>query len=135
MGNVAASNHRVEGMPGMLRMLMVVLFGPARNAAEGQEGVLREVAAAMQRAVTLSRGDARDLVLRIVGHTDRSGADAMNTRLSAQRAEWVRDRLVDLGLAREGMEVAGAGSRTPASGVDPSAGENRRVTFSVERRR
>ncbi|MCC6233062.1 MAG: OmpA family protein [Verrucomicrobiales bacterium] len=113
----------------------VVLFGPARNAAEGQEGVLREVAAAMQRAVTLSRGDARDLVLRIVGHTDRSGADAMNTRLSAQRAEWVRDRLVDLGLAREGMEVAGAGSRTPASGVDPSAGENRRVTFSVERRR
>jgi OOP family OmpA-OmpF porin len=68
--------------------------------------------------------------LLLVGHTDTVGTQAQNSRISENRAQSVKDRLVsDLGVQAERIEVAGAGYLAPiASNLTPEGREaNRRV--------
>lgn len=68
--------------------------------------------------------------LLLVGHTDTVGTQAQNSRISQERAESVKDRLVTvLGAAPERIEVAGAGFLAPiASNLTAEGREaNRRV--------
>jgi outer membrane protein OmpA-like peptidoglycan-associated protein len=71
----------------------------------------------------------RSLQVRIVGHTDNTGSDAMNDRLSLDRAGSVRDYLVDRGVNGSRIEIAGRGSREPVADNASAAGraKNRRV--------
>ncbi len=109
-------------------------FGVAKATAEGQDEVLRRVAAEFNQAAARARTEGKRLALRVTGHADRSGADTANDRLSLQRAEWARDRLTEFGVAKDAVEVLGQGSRIPVSAGNSAAPENRRVTFSVETR-
>ena len=71
-------------------------------------------------------------VFRILGHTDASGSEAYNQRLSLLRAEEVKRYLeTDCGIASERMEAVGAGERFPLDPNDPRADANRRVEFQV----
>jgi outer membrane protein OmpA-like peptidoglycan-associated protein len=72
--------------------------------------------------------DRRSLV-RIVGHTDATGSDAINEPLSQQRAEHVRLFLVDRGVRAERIEALGRGSREPVASNDTAEtrARNRRV--------
>ena len=72
--------------------------------------------------------DAKQLV-RIVGHTDSTGSDAINNPLSVERAESVRDYLVARGVAAQRIQVSGVGSRQPVAdnGTDAGRAQNRRV--------
>jgi outer membrane protein OmpA-like peptidoglycan-associated protein len=72
--------------------------------------------------------DAKQLV-RIVGHTDSTGSDAINNPLSVDRAESVRDYLVARGVPAQRIQVSGAGSRQPVADNTSDAGraQNRRV--------
>lgn len=67
--------------------------------------------------------------VRIVGHTDSTGNDAINDPLSVDRARTVRDYLEDRGLPASRMEIAGRGSREPVADNGSEAGrsKNRRV--------
>lgn len=67
--------------------------------------------------------------VRIVGHTDASGSDAINDPLSQQRADSVRHFLIDRGVRPERIDAVGRGSREPvASNATPEArARNRRV--------
>jgi outer membrane protein OmpA-like peptidoglycan-associated protein len=69
----------------------------------------------------------------VVGHTDRAGSDALNKQLSLDRAESVRDALVDAGLTIDRIEVTSHGENNPlietADGV--SEPRNRRVEVTV----
>lgn len=67
--------------------------------------------------------------VRIVGHTDSTGNDAINDPLSVDRARTVRDYLEDRGLPASRMEIAGRGSREPVAdnGSDAGRSKNRRV--------
>jgi len=67
--------------------------------------------------------------VRIVGHTDSTGTDAINEPLSQRRADTVRDYLTDRGVAASRIETAGRGSREPiASNATPEGqSKNRRV--------
>jgi outer membrane protein OmpA-like peptidoglycan-associated protein len=67
--------------------------------------------------------------VRVVGHTDSTGSDAINNPLSVDRAESVRDYLAARGVAATRMEVSGQGSRSPAAdnGSDTGRAQNRRV--------
>ena len=72
--------------------------------------------------------DAQMLV-RVVGHTDNTGSDAINEPLSLRRAESVRSYLEDRGIAGDRIAVAGRGSREPvATNTTPEdRARNRRV--------
>lgn len=67
--------------------------------------------------------------VRIVGHTDSTGSDAINNPLSVERAQSVRDYLAARGVAPSRVETAGMGSRSPVADNSSEAGraQNRRV--------
>jgi outer membrane protein OmpA-like peptidoglycan-associated protein len=67
---------------------------------------------------------------RIEGHTDSVGAEAMNQRLSARRAQAVRDYLVSrFGVSGQRLEAVGLGESRPLVDVGDGVDEprNRRV--------
>jgi len=63
----------------------------------------------------------------IEGHTDARGVQALNQRLSQERAEEVRLYLVALGVSPARLKAVGKGAAEPANPLDPLADENRRV--------
>lgn len=71
----------------------------------------------------------RDLLVRVVGHTDATGSDAINDPLSLRRAESVRSYLADRGIRGDRIEVSGRGSREPVASNDSAEdrARNRRV--------
>ena len=68
-------------------------------------------------------------LVRIVGHTDNTGSDAINDPLSLQRARTVSDYLQDRGVSVNRLEIAGRGSREPLAdnGTADGRAKNRRV--------
>lgn len=71
-------------------------------------------------------------VIRIVGHTDSSGSDEYNERLSVLRAKEVARHLVEsCGVDASRLETVGMGERFPFNAADPKADENRRVEFQA----
>lgn len=75
------------------------------------------------------RKNSTGMVVRIVGHTDSTGSDAINNPLSLQRAESVKDFLTDRSVPANRIETQGRGSREPiASNATPDGqAKNRRV--------
>lgn len=71
-------------------------------------------------------------LFRIIGHTDASGSQEYNQRLSVLRAREVASYLVeDCGIAATRLETMGMGMRFPFNAQDPRADENRRVEFQA----
>jgi outer membrane protein OmpA-like peptidoglycan-associated protein len=69
----------------------------------------------------------------VVGHTDRVGPEAFNTRLGLERAEQIRDLLLQEGIEPAILEVTSHGEANP---LIPTADEvpeprNRRVEVTV----
>lgn len=73
--------------------------------------------------------------VRIEGHTDNTGNDAVNLPLSKARAQSVRDYLVLNGLEMVNIKVDGFGSSRPVADNQTEAGRsaNRRVEVIVTR--
>lgn len=71
-------------------------------------------------------------LFRIAGHTDTSGSDAYNEKLSLLRAEEVKRYFTDeCGMDPSRIEAIGLGERFPFNSDDPKAAENRRVEFQA----
>ncbi len=68
-------------------------------------------------------------LITIVGHTDSTGSNAVNQTLSVQRANSVRDYLVDHGVSAGRIATAGRGENQPIADNSTDAGraKNRRV--------
>lgn len=71
--------------------------------------------------------------VRIIGHTDSTGSDAVNGPLSVNRASATRDYLVSRGVAMNRIAIDGHGSSEPIASNDTAAGraKNRRVEIFV----
>ncbi len=71
--------------------------------------------------------------IEIIGHTDSTGSDAFNDRLSLERAQSTRDYLVQHGVAATRIAIAGHGEREPVASNDTDSGRaaNRRVEIYV----
>ena len=71
--------------------------------------------------------------VQVTGHTDRVGTDANNDRLSLERAEAVRDMLVQRGLKSNFIRAVGRGEREPLIPTPDEQPElrNRRVEVIV----
>lgn len=74
--------------------------------------------------------------VRLEGHTDSSGSEAANNRLSEQRAAAVKSALVAAGATPASIEVAGRGSEQPVADNDSDDGRarNRRTELIVVQR-
>jgi len=70
----------------------------------------------------------------IEGHTDSSGPQEFNQKLSENRANSVKDYLVSTGISADRMSVVGLGENKPTNSNDTRKGRitNRRVEFKVE---
>lgn len=73
------------------------------------------------------------LHLAVEGHTDNIGGDEANMKLSEQRADAVRDFLVQQGLAQNAVTAVGLGKTDPVADNSTSEGrqKNRRVEIIV----
>ncbi|MBB36566.1 MAG: hypothetical protein CME88_10875 [Hirschia sp.] len=73
--------------------------------------------------------------LRIEGHTDNTGSAALNAELSQNRAEAVRNALVDRGISENRLIAQGFGSSQPIATNSNAAGRarNRRIEIQVVR--
>lgn len=74
--------------------------------------------------------------VKIVGHTDSTGSDAINNPLSMRRAESARDYLVSRGVAASRISTEGRGSREPIADNATEAGRarNRRIDIYLAER-
>lgn len=74
-----------------------------------------------------------DTDVKIYGHTDSSGSDAINNPLSQRRAESVYNYLLSKGLSGNRMVSQGFGSTQPVSDNSTTAGrtQNRRVEVFI----
>ena len=66
----------------------------------------------------------------VQGHTDSTGSEAHNQKLSEQRARSVRNFLQNQGVSEARLEARGYGERVPVASNDTASGraKNRRVT-------
>jgi outer membrane protein OmpA-like peptidoglycan-associated protein len=73
------------------------------------------------------------LNIQVGGYTDNVGGDDMNQKLSENRANSVRDYLVQQGVSANSITAAGFGNTLPVATNDNSTGrqENRRVELVV----
>ena len=71
--------------------------------------------------------------ISIEGHTDNTGSDATNQKLSAKRAEAVKAYLVQKGIAPERLTTVGFGAASPRADNKTKEGKasNRRVEFKM----
>ena len=92
-----------------------------RNLAQ----VLDKVAEGLKSATAAS--------VRVVGHTDNTGSEEGNERLSVSRADSVRNHLVARGVSTTAITTDGRGSREPLADNGTVAGraQNRRVEIFV----
>ena len=69
----------------------------------------------------------------VQGYTDSTGTDAINNRLSKERAKAVYDFLLGSGLKTKSITYIGYGSANPIASNSTAAGraQNRRVVLSI----
>lgn len=101
------------------------------NSAELKPEALREIQEFVQ--FTLEQGAPQ--AIHIVGHTDSDGSSTLNQTLSLNRAKAVRQALIDSGITRTVLTVAGAGASQPTATNNTAPGKalNRRVELNITR--
>jgi len=74
--------------------------------------------------------------VRIIGHTDNTGSDAINNPLSVNRAASARDYLVYRGVGAGRIQIDGRGSSEPIGNNNTEAGRarNRRIEIFLAER-
>ena len=87
---------------------------------------------ALDAALSVIRSHA-SVKLDVVGHTDATGPDDYNLRLSQRRAQAAVDYLVGRGIDREQLRAVGRGESDPIASNDSEDGRerNRRVDLVV----
>jgi OOP family OmpA-OmpF porin len=75
----------------------------------------------------------KNFSLKLAGHTDNTGSDALNMGLSKDRAEAIRSYLVSQGANASRIEATGYGEEQPIATNKTAAGrqKNRRVEFTL----
>jgi len=126
LANELASLKAQQTDRGLVLTVSGVLF--AAGKAEVGAGAQRSI----DKLADFLKAYPRRNVL-IEGHTDNSGDEAFNIKLSQQRADSVRDRLVEKGVAPQRIRTKGYGPKFPVVDNDSPGGrqQNRRVEVVV----
>jgi OOP family OmpA-OmpF porin len=69
----------------------------------------------------------------IIGHTDSVGSKSKNMQLSIERANIVKDKLIELGIDADRIQARGDGENSPIASNDDEDGrrQNRRVEIQI----
>lgn len=102
--------------------------------ASGQTTLLPSARSKIAEVATaLQNGDPSAQIV-VEGHTDSVGAAEMNKELSLERAQTVRDALVESGVSPDRIQVEGFGEERPVAdnGSQDGRANNRRVEIVVQ---
>ncbi len=88
-------------------------------------------AVAQQLDTLAARIKATDILVRIVGYTDERGGLDRNNSLALERAQTVRNELLDRGVAERQLVAVGRASIRDLSPTTGSESPNRRVEFEL----
>ncbi|RJS20862.1 hypothetical protein DRW03_19505 [Corallococcus sp. H22C18031201] len=112
---------------GKLRTLDKVFF------ASNKDNAVNESLPILDQVVEVLRANPDIQKLRIEAHTDNAGGKAYNQDLSARRARWVQQYLVQKGIVAERLESAGFGMTRPidVNTTPQGRANNRRVEFVI----
>jgi outer membrane protein OmpA-like peptidoglycan-associated protein len=71
----------------------------------------------------------------IEGHTDSDGGEAMNQKLSEDRANIVKEAMIERGIKAENLNAVGFGESTPVETNKTAAGKakNRRTELLLQK--
>jgi outer membrane protein OmpA-like peptidoglycan-associated protein len=120
---------------------------PVARVEKGQIRIVEQVQFALNSAQILKASDfileavAKILTdnpqiksVRVEGHTDNKGSDALNKKLSQKRADSVVAWLVKHGIDKNRLSAVGYGKERPIDTNDTNEGRanNRRVEFHIE---
>ena len=88
----------------------------------------------LNRVATAIKAAPAGTVLLISGHTDNTGDSASNLALSQQRADAVRNYLIQQGVPSNMLVTKGYGDTRPLAPNDTEEGKfrNRRIEFSLQ---
>ena len=103
------------------------------DLSPGQDSMFRDLVKDVKELVQLATEQDVGLRVEIIGHTDSTGAEAKNMRLSMQRSEQVAAVLVTAGVNSDFITPLGVGATDPV--IDESGDKdreaNRRVSLRV----
>jgi len=113
------------------RGLVLTLSGSVLFAT-GKSVLLPSAQTRLGEAAKAMKEDGRSIT--VVGHTDSTGSDELNQKLSLARAEAVRAYLVKQGLPADHVKAEGAGEGQPIADNATAEGRanNRRVEIILE---
>ncbi|WP_428264365.1 OmpA family protein [Haliangium sp.] len=103
---------------------------------ETAKATIKPVSFALLDEVAQVLVDNPEIQVRIEGHTDSRGSPEFNMRLSSDRANSVRQYLIDHGVEADRMDAKGYGESAPIADNGSAAGraKNRRVEFVITAR-
>jgi OOP family OmpA-OmpF porin len=98
-----------------------------------QKAKLESLLGEIQKLRNLLEVVGSDFHIQIVGHTDESGTEELNSTLSQQRADNIRALLVSKGVGPKHLSARGVGAYEPLNGrlSEQDSSFNRRVSFHV----
>ncbi|WP_066766231.1 OmpA family protein [Croceicoccus pelagius] len=115
--------HCQRDVEALLAVRVIRFAQSSAKIEDDSDLLLDEVAEALK--------PCRGSIIAVAGHSDSVGDAQVNLRLSRERADAVRDALVERGLPRASLRAEGYGSARPVEGLDPTDPANRRIEFSV----
>jgi flagellar motor protein MotB len=124
--NLQLSRQRIEGR-------MPRFIYNTRNLVEGQDEIIQALVTDIEHLQRLAEVVGAEYHIRIVGHTDSSGGERANFRLSEHRAEKIASVLVSKGLDERFFSTVGVGYKQPLREeiTEEDAAANRRVSLEV----
>jgi hypothetical protein len=112
----------------------VILFESGRSEAAPQATL--NIAADVRALLDWAARAGSHVRVEIVGHTDPMGSEALNSKLSQERAEQVLLRLLEQGIPRESLLARGVGIAEPlVARSDQQHWLERRVSFRLSPQR
>jgi OOP family OmpA-OmpF porin len=152
-GWILAAGERVIGLPGVVRLDTAGLtdegldaMAPARRRLEElvlrfevgaaelprrEDAILDQVVATLEELGAIGRDAGIGVRVDVIGHTDGTGSEGTNVRLSRARADWVLSALEAHGVRDVTFAILGVGASQPirpeTTAEDRSF--NRSVTF------
>lgn len=99
---------------------------------DSDKATLRESTIHKLDEAAVALGEAGEVRIEVAGHTDATGSEKANQKLSMARAQAVRDYLIGKGIAPERLVAVGYGETKPVADNATVAGraENRRVEMN-----